>query len=68
MNLPVDLLHEAEQAVGSSSATETVTLALRELVALRRRARLVEIDLPDLTPESLDQVRRPRFPLPAADA
>lgn len=60
--LPVDLLREAEEAVGSTSATETVTVALRELVARRRRERLLTVDLPDLTPQSVDEMRQPRFP------
>lgn len=60
--LPVALLREAEEAVGSTSATETVTVALRELVARRRRERLLSLDLPDLTPRSVDRLRRPRFP------
>jgi hypothetical protein len=64
--LPVALLEEAEDAVGSTSATETVTIALRELVARRRRQRLLAIDLPDLTPEGVDELRRPRFPAPDA--
>lgn len=64
--LPVDLLQEAKAAVGSTSATETVTVALRELVARRRRERLLTVDLPDLTPATLDELRQPRFP--AADA
>jgi Arc/MetJ family transcription regulator len=60
--LPVALLQEAEEAVGSTSATETVTIALRELVARRRREHLLSVDLPDLTPQSVDRLRRPRFP------
>jgi hypothetical protein len=64
--LPVELLREAEAAVGSTSATETVTVALRELVARRRRERLLTVDLPDLTSGTVDELRQPRFP--AADA
>jgi Arc/MetJ family transcription regulator len=64
--LPVALLREAEEAVGSSSATETVTIALRELVARRRREHLLAVELPDLTPENVAEQRRPRFPV--ADA
>jgi Arc/MetJ family transcription regulator len=60
--LSVALLQEAEEAVGSTSATETVTIALRELVARRRRERLLSVDLPDLTPQSVGRLRRPRFP------
>ena len=64
--LPVHLLREAEEVVGSTSATETVTIALRELVTQHRRRRLLSADLPDLTPESVDELRRSRYL--AADA
>lgn len=63
--LPVELLREAEEAVGSTSATETVTLALHELVARRRRERLLAVELPDLTPRSVEELRRSRFPADA---
>lgn len=63
MNLPVALLREAEEAVGSTSATETVVIALRELVARRHRQQLLALDLPDLTPESVAAIRRLRFPV-----
>ncbi len=64
LNLPVELLAEAEKEAAMSSATNTVTLALRELVASRRRARLLEMELPDLTLASLAELRRPRFEVP----
>jgi Arc/MetJ-type ribon-helix-helix transcriptional regulator len=66
VNLPVSLLRAAEEEVGSSSATETITAALREMVARRRRARLLQVELPDLTPAEVDKLRKPRLPL--ADA
>jgi Arc/MetJ family transcription regulator len=65
LNLPVELLAEAEKALEMTSATETVTLALRELLASRRRARLLEMDLADLTLASLEELRRPRFEVPS---
>lgn len=66
INLPLTLLEEAERELGSASATETVTTALREFVAARRRARLLALDLPDLTLESVEELRRPRFDVPPA--
>jgi Arc/MetJ family transcription regulator len=64
LNLPVELLAEAERELEMDSATETVTVALRELVASRRRARLLEMELPDLTLASLEELRRPRLAEP----
>jgi Arc/MetJ family transcription regulator len=68
LNLPVDLLAEAERELEMSSATETVTQALRELVASRRRARLLQMELPDLTLAALEELRRTRFETPVRDA
>ena len=62
VNLPISLLRAAQEEIGSTSATETITAALAELVARRRRARLLVMDLPDLTPDSVDALRRPRLP------
>jgi Bacterial antitoxin of type II TA system, VapB len=61
LNLPVDLLREAEAIVGTSSPTEAVVVALETLVAQRHLRELLDMDLPDLTPEALDEMRRPRF-------
>jgi hypothetical protein len=68
LNLPVALLEAAEKEIESSSATDTVTVALRELVAARRRKRLLEMELPDLTPEFVEELRRPRYSPKALDA
>ncbi len=53
MNLPADLLQEAEAAIGTKSHTEAVIVALQELVNLRRRIAILDLDIPDLTPEHL---------------
>lgn len=60
VNLPVTLLREAEDEIGSTSATETIIAALRDMVARRRRARLLDAELPDLTPAAVEQLRQPR--------
>ena len=60
LDLDQDLVREAAAALGTSRTTETVHAALAEVVARRRRARLARLELPDLTPESLDAMRSPR--------
>lgn len=66
MNLPVSLLRAAEEEVGSNSATETITAALSEMVARRRRARLLQVELPDLTTAGVELLRQPRLREPDA--
>lgn len=53
MNLPTDLLHEAAAAIGAKSNTEAVIVALQELVRVHRRIAILDLELPDLTPEHL---------------
>lgn len=60
VNLPVALLRDAQEALGSTSATETITAAVREMVARRRRGRLLDAELPDLAPAAVESLRRPR--------
>jgi Arc/MetJ family transcription regulator len=63
LNLPVDLMEEARSALGFKSKTDTVVLALRELVRRRRLDELkallgrVRLDV-DITRSR----RRPRKP------
>ena len=57
VDLPVELLDAAKREVGTVSDSEAVTIALRELVAARRRSRLLAVDLPDLTLGSLHELR-----------
>jgi Arc/MetJ family transcription regulator len=57
--LPVALLAAAKKEAGTKSAAQAVTLALRELVVSRRRARLLELELPDLTLWSIEELRSP---------
>lgn len=59
LNVRRDLLSEAERELGTSSPTIAVNQALEEFVNLRRRRRLLEMELPDLTPEAIEAMRRP---------
>ena len=59
-NADAALLREAREALGTSTTTDTINGALGEIVRRRRRERLLEIDLSDLTPEVLAEIRRGR--------
>jgi len=60
LNIDDDLVADAARTLGTRGTTETVHAALREVVARRRRRALVELDLADLTPQSLADMRSPR--------
>jgi Arc/MetJ family transcription regulator len=60
--LDTELLAEAGSVLGTTSATETIRQALAELVAREKRRRLAALEMPDLTPESLEESRRGRQP------
>jgi len=60
LDLDQSLVREASAVLGTSRTTDTVHAALADVVARRRRALLVRMDLPDLTPEALDEMRAAR--------
>lgn len=60
INLDMDLVQQAAQALGTRRTTDTVHEALRDVIDRARRARLAQREFEDLTPESLDAMRRPR--------
>lgn len=60
INLDTELVQEAAAVLGTVQTTETVHAALREVVQRAARQRLAQRDLADLTPETLDEIRRPR--------
>jgi Arc/MetJ family transcription regulator len=60
INLDMDLVQQAARALGTRRTTDTVHEALRDVIARARRTRLAQRDLEDLTPESLEAMRRPR--------
>jgi len=57
LRLRRDLLIEVERELDTSSPSVAVNRALEEFINLRRRQRLLEMDLLDLTPESLQSLR-----------
>jgi len=59
INLDMDLVAGAARQLGTRRTTDTVHAALRDVIARGRRARLAQRDFEDLTPESLDAMRRP---------
>jgi Arc/MetJ family transcription regulator len=60
LNLDSDLVVEAARSLGTTGATDTIHRALQEVIDLQKRRRLLEYDLPDLTLESVDDMRRDR--------
>lgn len=60
VNLDIDLVRAAAGVLGTRQTTETVHAAMREVVAQARRRSLAERDLPDLTPEAVETMRRSR--------
>jgi len=59
-NADADLLQRAQQALGTSTATDTINMALAEVVRRDDQARLTDLIPSDLTPEMLRQLRQPR--------
>lgn len=60
MNLDFDLVAEARKVLGTSSTTDTVHAALRNVVRHRRLQELTEWDLDGLTLEGIKEMRRSR--------
>jgi Arc/MetJ family transcription regulator len=66
-NLDLELLARARQELGTKNMTDTIHAALREVVRHARLQRLAERDFSYLTPERLDEMRRPRSLEPGKD-
>jgi Arc/MetJ family transcription regulator len=60
MNLDRGLVGEAASILGTHGATATVHAAMRNVVEREARRRLVKRDLASLTPEAVEEMRRPR--------
>ena len=60
MNVDMGLLARARRVLHTSNTTETVHAALEDVVRRSRLESLAARDLPDLTPEALDEMRAPR--------
>jgi Arc/MetJ family transcription regulator len=58
INLDMDLVEQAAHELGTRRTTDTVHEALRNVVARARRIRLAQRNFEDLTPDSLDALRR----------
>jgi Arc/MetJ family transcription regulator len=59
INLDMELVEEAAHELGTRRTTDTVHEALRDVIARARRGRLARRDFDDLTPEALEDMRRP---------
>jgi Arc/MetJ family transcription regulator len=60
INLDMALVEQAAAALGTRRTTDTIHEALRDVIARARRTRLAQRDFEDLTPESLEALRRAR--------
>jgi Arc/MetJ family transcription regulator len=60
LNLDSELLEEAKRTLGTSRTTDTIHRALREVIDYHKRLRLLDYDFSELTPASLEEMRRPR--------
>lgn len=58
-NADAALLEEAREALGTSTATDTINRALGEVVRLTRLRSLAAREFPDLTPDALEAMRSP---------
>jgi len=59
-NADAALLAEAREALGTSTTTDTINAALSEVVRQKRIEAFLAVDLSDLTPEVLAEIRRGR--------
>jgi Arc/MetJ family transcription regulator len=60
IDLDTDLVREAADVLGTTRTTDTIHEALREVVNIRRRLRLLDLR-PDLDLADLREMRRGRF-------
>jgi hypothetical protein len=60
MNLDKALVAQAAEVLGTRGSTETVHAARESVDTRARRPRLASRDLPDLTPETLAEIRAGR--------
>jgi hypothetical protein len=54
----MDLVKQAAHELGTQRTTDTVHEALRDVIARARRARLARRDFENVTPQSLEAMRR----------
>ena len=61
LNLDFELVEEARSALGTNGTTETIHAALREAVLKEKRRRLAGMDFSMLTPELIEELRKPEL-------
>ncbi len=59
-NADADLLQQAQRVLGTATATDTINAALAEVVRLEGLHAFRDLPRLDLTPEMLEELRRPR--------
>lgn len=60
MNVDTSLVSRAANILGTQGTTETVHAAMEDVVRRARLKRLAARDLPDLTPQTVADMRQPR--------
>lgn len=60
INLDLDLLDEAADALGTSRMTDTVHAAMSDVVRRQKLQAVTELEFPDLDWETVKKMRRPR--------
>jgi Arc/MetJ family transcription regulator len=60
INLDAELVEAAAAVLGTARTTDTVHAALRAVIDRATRERLAQRDFAELTPDVLEQLRRPR--------
>jgi Arc/MetJ family transcription regulator len=60
LNLDMELVAEVREELGTRNTTDTVHAALRDVARRAALRRLAEWDFEYLTPERLEEMRRPR--------
>ncbi len=60
INLDRDLVDDASDVLGTSRMTDTIHAAMEDVIRRRRLELVTELEFPDLTLESIKDMRRPR--------
>jgi len=60
LNLDLELVGQARKLLGSKGTTDTIHRALEEVVRREKVRRLAAEPFEDLTPDALEQLRKPR--------
>ena len=60
LNLDLELVGQARKLLGSKGTTDTIHRALEEVVRREQVRRLAAEPFEDLTPDALEQLRKPR--------